>query len=155
VIPYENATSDMRAREEIRKTLSRFGCESIGFMDDNAKHEVLLAFSHRGQPVQMRISAKGWAQMWLKENPFNGYRRMTRHEYEQKALTQGRIAVNSILRDWVKAQITIIESGIVSFEAVFMPFMLTNDGRTIIERMSETNLLPPPEAPKVVQISNR
>jgi hypothetical protein len=68
------------------------------------------------------------------------------------ALQQGRIAVNSILRDWVKAQITIIESGIVSFEAVFLPFMLTADGRTVIEKIKDTNLLPPSEAPKVVQI---
>lgn len=38
-IPYSAATSDMRAREEIKKILTRFGCESIGFMDDNVKHE--------------------------------------------------------------------------------------------------------------------
>jgi hypothetical protein len=151
-IPYASATSDMRAREEIRKTLSRFGCESIGFMDDNMRHEVLLAFTHRGQQIQMRVSARGWAQMWLKENPYNGRRRLNRQEYEQAALQQGRIAVNSILRDWVKAQITIIESGIVSFEAVFLPFMLTADGRTVIEKIKDTNLLPPSEAPKVVQI---
>jgi hypothetical protein len=153
-IPYASATSDMRAREEIRKILSRFGCESIGFMDDNTQHEVLLAFTHRGRQIQLRVSAKGWAAMWLKENPYNGRRRMTRHEYEQAALQQGRIATNSVLRDWVKAQITIIESGIVSFESVFLPFMLTSDGRTVIEKIKDTNLLPAPEAPKVVQISN-
>lgn len=152
-IPYASATSDMRAREEIRKILSRFGCESIGFMDDNARHEVLLAFTHRGRQIQLNVSARGWAQMWLKENPYSVHRHMTRHEYEQKALQQGRIATNSILRDWVKAQITIIESGIVSFEAVFMPFMLTADGRTVIERIKDSNLLPSPEAPKVIPIS--
>jgi hypothetical protein len=143
----------MRAREEIKKILTRFGCESIGFMDDNLKHETLLAFTHRGRQIQIRVSAKGWAAMWLKENPYNGRRRMNRHEYEQAALEQGRIAANSILRDWVKAQITIIESGIVSFEAVFMPHMITADGRTVIERIKDLpNLLPPPES-KVVQIN--
>jgi hypothetical protein len=151
-LPYASATSDMRAREEIRKILLRFGCESIGFMDDNMRHEVLLAFTHRGRQIQMTVSANGWAAMWLKENPYNGRRRRTRHEYEQAALAQGRIAVNSILRDWVKAQITIIESGIVSFEAVFMPFMLTNDGRTMIERVAGTSLLPSPDSPKVLHI---
>lgn len=152
-IPYANATSDMRAREEIKKVLTCFGCESIGFMDDNVKHETFLAFKHRGGQVQMSVSAKGWAAMWLKENPYNGRRRGTRHEYEQQALKQGHIAVNSILRDWVKAQITIIESGIVSFEAVFMPFMVTHDGRTVLERIKDTNLLPAPEQPKVVQLA--
>ena len=136
-IPYAKATSDMRAREEIKKILTNFGCESIGFMDDMKEYEVLLAFTHRGRQVQKPMSAKGWAQMWLKENPYNGRRRITRHEYEQAALKQGLIAANSVLRDWVKAHITIIESGMVSFEATFLPWMLTNDGRTVLERIEE------------------
>src|SRR5262245_20231258 len=152
-IPYASASSDMRAWDEIRKILTRFGCESIGFMDDNTRQDVLLAFSYRGQQIQMNVSAKGWAQMWLKENPWTYRHRTQRTEYEQAALRQGHVAVNSILRDWVKAQITIIESGIVSFEAVFMPYMLTNDGRTLLERVKDSNLLPPPEQPKVVSIS--
>jgi hypothetical protein len=57
------ATSGNKAREEITKTLRRFGCESIGFMDEYDKHEVLLAFTHRGRQVQLRASAKGWAQL--------------------------------------------------------------------------------------------
>src|SRR5262245_56541605 len=69
-VPYSDASSDMRAREEIKKILRRFGCESIGFMDDEVNHEVLLAFTHRTRQVQLRASAKGWAQMWLKENPW-------------------------------------------------------------------------------------
>lgn len=68
-IPYASASAGQRARDEITKVLRRFGCESIGFMDDFEKHEVLLAFTHRGRQVQLRASAKGWAQLWLKENP--------------------------------------------------------------------------------------
>jgi hypothetical protein len=128
-------------------------CESIGFMDDDAKHEVLLAFTHRGRHYQMRASAKGWAQMYLKENPWTYRHRTQRVDYEQAALKQGLVAVNSILRDLVKGQVTAIETGILSFEAVFMPFMLTADGRPLIERLAESNLLPPPEEPKVVQLA--
>jgi hypothetical protein len=151
--PYASATSNMRAREEIKKLLNRFGCEQIGFMDDNVQHEVLLAFTHRGRQVQLKASAKGWAQAFLKEKPYNNYFRKTRQQYEQEALAQGHVAVNSILRDWIKGQITAIETGILSFEAVFVPHMLTADGRTVIERMKETNLLPAPEAPKVVAMA--
>src|SRR5262249_35524883 len=131
--PYASATSDMRAREEIKKILTRFGCESVGFMDDNVRQEVLLAFTHRGRQVQLRASAKGWAQLHLKQNPWNGYRRKSRHDYEQDALRQGQIAVNSVLRDMIKSQMTALECGVLSFEAVFMPHMLMADGRTVIE----------------------
>jgi hypothetical protein len=75
-----------------------------------------------------------------------------RQEYEQRALRQGAVAANSALRDWAKGQVTMLESGFVSFDAVFMPFMLTNDGRPLIERLPETKLLPEPAPPKVVSI---
>jgi hypothetical protein len=146
-IPYASATSGENARTETIKILRRLGCESIGFMDEFDKHEVLLAFTHRGRPVQLRVSAKGWAQMYLKQNPYNGYRRRSRVDYEQDALRQGHVAVNSILRDWVKAQVTAIESGVLSFEAVFMPHMLTSDGRPLIERARD--LLPEAAGQKV------
>lgn len=151
--PYASATSGASARDEITKILRRFGCESVGFMDDFDRHEVMLAFTHRGRPVQLRASAKGWAAMFLKENPWTHRRRGQRQDYERAALRQGQIAVNSILRDWIKGQVTAVECGILQFEAVFMPYMLTDDGRPLIERLVETNLLPPPAEPKVVSIA--
>src|SRR5947209_660836 len=99
-VPYAGATSGATARDEITKVLRRFGCESVGFMDDFDKHEVLLAFKHRGRPIQLRASAKGWAQMYLKANPWSGRRRGSKVDHEQAALRQGHVAVNSILRDW-------------------------------------------------------
>jgi hypothetical protein len=103
--------------------------------------------------VQLHASAKGWAQMWLKANPWTYRHRTPRVEYEQAALRQGRMAVNSMLRDWIKGQVTAIESGLLSFEAVFMPYMLTADGRPLIERVAE--LLPKAEEPKVVALPVR
>jgi hypothetical protein len=119
-IPYAGAQSGAAARDEITKVLRRFGCESVGFMDDFDRHEVLLAFTHRGRRIQLRANAKGWAQMYLRENPWNRRRR----GYEAGARTgcaaPGHIAVNSILRDWIKGQVTAVECGILSFEAVFL-----------------------------------
>jgi hypothetical protein len=143
-VPYENATSGAKAREEITALLRRMGCESVGFMDDFEGHTVLLAFKHRGRAVELRASAKGWAQMYLRTRPYSSRSRSSRSDYEAKALRQGLIAVNSILRDWVKGQVTAVECGILSFEAVFVPHMLTHDGRPVIERMIEAKMLPAP-----------
>ena len=123
---YASATSGNRARDETVKTLRHFGCEKVGFMDDFARHEVLLHFEHRGRPVQLRVSAKGWAQMWLKANPLSHRRRKSEREHEQEALRQGHLAVSSALRDWIKGQMTTIECGALSFEAVFLSQWSTN-----------------------------
>jgi hypothetical protein len=146
-VPYASATSGAAARAETTKLLRRMGCESVGFMDNFAQHEVLLAFTHRGRPVQLRASAKGWAAMFLRAEPWTTRHRKNCVQYEASALEQGMIAVDSIIRDWAKGQVTAVECGIMSFEAVFMPHMLTNDGRTMVERMSEINLLPAPSKP--------
>lgn len=142
-VPYAHATSGSAARDEITKILSRFGCESVGFMDDFAERSVILAFKHRGRPVQLRASAKGWATMFLKANP-TGPRTKNKAAWETEALDQGFIAVNSILRDWVKGQITAVETGIMSFEAVFFAHMLTSDGRALMDVAANAGLLPPP-----------
>jgi hypothetical protein len=144
-VPYATASSGASARDEITKILRRFGCESVGFMDDFEEYSVLLAFKHRGRPVQLKASAKGWATMFLKEQPWSSRRRGSKHDYEQAALRQGLTAVNSILRDWIKGQITAVECGILSFESVFLPYMLTADGRPLIERLKVQDLLAAPE----------
>jgi hypothetical protein len=149
-VPYASAASGENARKEITKLLRRFGCESVGVTDGFGRHEVVLAFVHRGRSILLRASAKGWAQMYLRECPWTQRRRATRREYEQDALRQGLISVNSILRDWIKGQITAIECGVLSFEAVFLPYMLTADGRTVSERVDKTGLLPASESPKVI-----
>jgi hypothetical protein len=116
-------------------------------------HAVLLQFKHRGRSFQIRASVKGWAQLYLKQHPWSGRHRGTRQDYEQAAIKQGYIAASSALRDWTKAAITMIECDILSFEAVFMPFMLTSDGRPLHERASELPLLPQPEQQKVIALA--
>jgi len=143
-VPYATATSGAKAREEITKLLSRFGCADVGFMDSFAEHSVLLQFTHRGRPVQLKASAKGWAALFLREKPWNKRTRKPRAAYEAKALAQGAVAINSILRDWVKGQITAVECGMLSFEAVFMPHMIARDGRSVLEHMQSAKMLPAP-----------
>jgi len=142
-VPYEGATSGAKARDEITKMLRRFGCDSIGFMDDFEQQELVLYFKHRGQSLLLKASAKGWAALYLKEHPYNyaRHQKRSKQEHEQRALAQGLIAVNSILRDWVKGQVMAVECGILSFEAVFMPYMLTRDGVPLMERIKQTKLL--------------
>ena len=137
-IPYERATSGERAREETRRLLMRFGCSRVGFMDEFDTHSLVLAFEHRKRKVQMRASASGWAKLWLDAHPY-GYRmRCTPHEHEKRALAQGMVAVNSMLRDWVKGQIAAVECGLVEFEHVFLPYTLTSSGQTVAELAAAT-----------------
>ena len=140
-VPYAQATSGERARAEVVALLRRFGCESVGYIDDFADQSLVLAFQWRGRRVQLRASARGWAAMYLRENPWHHRRRTGKEAWERRAVEQGMVAVNSVLRDWIKGQVTAIESGLLEFDHVFLPYMLTDNGRTVAERISKETLL--------------
>lgn len=43
-----------------------------------------------------------------------------------------------IVKDWVEAQMAILETEMVRMEQVFLPYMMSGDGRTLYEVMAES-----------------
>ena len=103
-LPYENATSGGAALEDIRKLLTRFGCQRFGTMTDAEHGELIVQFTYRGQNVTAKASYRGYAAAWLRENPHGPRMRATKAQHEAKAMQQAEISVCSILRDWIKGQ---------------------------------------------------
>lgn len=143
-LPYEKTTSGERALGEIQKLLRGFGCSKFGSMIDDAEGTVLVQFEYHGRPVSVRASIKGYAAAWLKEHPFGPRSRGSLKQHERKALDIASVAVYSILRDWIKGQITAIETGILSFEGAFLGQILLPSGKTILEHATASNLLTGP-----------
>ena len=146
-LPYENSSSGERALGEIQKLLRGFGCNKIGSMIDDAEGVVLVQFEYRSRPVSVKASIKGYAAAWLKEHPHSTRTRVTKVQHERKALDIASVAVYSILRDWIKGQITAIETGILTFEGAFLGQIMLPNGRTVLEHAAASNLLPGPGAP--------
>lgn len=141
-LPYENASSGTRAINEIQKILSSFGCASFGHMIDYDKKELLIQFDHHGRKVSLRASMAGYAAAWLRQNPHTPRRRCSRSEYERRALEIAEVAVYSVLRDWVKGQVTAIETGVLTFEGAFLGQILLPSGKTVLEEATARKLLP-------------
>ena len=132
-LPYENASSGDKAFAEIQKILARFGCDNYGIMQKRAEQVTLLQFEWHGRTVQLPGHWGGYATAWLREHPHSSRSRSTIAEHKQKAMDIAQIAVCSLLRDWVKAQVTAVECSLMTFEEVFMPHMLLPDGRRMVE----------------------
>jgi hypothetical protein len=139
-LPYERATSGKAALGDIQKILKEFGAKSFGSMEDFETGDLLIQFEWRDRKVSLKASAKGYAAAYLKHHPWSSRMRSSRIDYERKALEQGMIAVYSILRDWIKGQITAVETGILSFEGAFLGQILLASGRTVLEEAEDTIL---------------
>lgn len=143
-IPYETATSGEKALSDLQKALAKFGCQSFGTMTDAEEGCTIVQFKHRGRAVHLKANWKGYATAYLKHHPLTSWTRVSREDYERRVLDQAKISVCSLLRDWVKGQVTAIECGVMSFEEAFMPHMLMSNGLRVIDHVRSDNLLPAP-----------
>lgn len=151
-LPYENATSGDRAIADIEKILRGFGCKSFGSMMQYDTGERIVQFEYRGRQVSVRASARGYATAWLRDHPYKAYgygkTRTTEAKHNQRAMDIGTVAVCSVLRDWIKGQITAVETGILTFEGAFLGQLLLSDGKTVLETVEERKMLPAPQEQK-------
>lgn len=46
-----------------------------------------------------------------------------------------------ILKDWVEAQMALLDIEMVRFEEIFLPYIQTNNGQTVYERLEEKQFL--------------
>jgi len=143
-LPYESATSGERALQEIQKILLAFGCTAFGHMREVEKRELIVQFRYRERQVSIKASAKGYAAAWLKHYPWNSRMRRSRVEHEKLALQIGNVAVYSVIRDWIKGQVTAVETGTLSFEGAFLGQILLPSGQTVMEAVQAHKLLPAP-----------
>ena len=75
----------------------------------------------------------------MRENPYSYRRKGTEEQWKRKARKIGDVAVYSILRDWIKAQVTAIETGLLTFEGVFMPHMLLPNGKRLLDHIEDVH----------------
>lgn len=144
-LPYQNTTSGDRALGDLQKLLRAFGCSKFGSMVDDAEGVLLVQFEYRGRAVSVKASTKGYAAAWLRANPLGPRSKTTKAEHERKAMQVAGVAVYSILRDWIKGQVTAIETGVLSFEGAFLGQMLISNGQTVLDYVQTSKLLPAPK----------
>jgi hypothetical protein len=53
-----------------------------------------------------------------------------------------------IIKDWVEAQMAIVDTKMVQLEQVFLPYVIMPDGRTLYERVRDARFVLPPAETK-------
>jgi hypothetical protein len=136
VVSYASNTSvtEDRSRQEIERLLMKYGASRFGCMTDYDHRVAIIEFSYRKIVIQMRIPLpdRQGAEICLYKQGSTTFRR-----------TDSAIAERygqEIRRRWrslslaLKAKLVAVEDGITTFETEFMPYMVTDDGRTVAER---------------------
>jgi hypothetical protein len=145
ILNYTTAVPAEKTIGEITSLLVRKGARSINseYCENGEVEAVSFVMPVGGLPVRFLLpsNTEGVLRVMLKEKPFNatyhGYG--NKNAYEAKFKAQANRVSWRILKDWVEAQIALIESGQAEMGQVFMPYALAEQGRTMYELFVESS----------------
>jgi len=129
---------------EIAKILSSHGARRIVTDYDEQGNPSAVAFT-----IETAIGAR---EFRLPANIPGVWRTLTRQQ--QSGKVQPRFATKEqaarvgfrILKDWIEAQVAIIEAGMAPLDEIMLPYMLAPSGRTVYEEFADSRLALPPRS---------
>jgi hypothetical protein len=135
ILNYTTKVPISKTIAEIQKILGTKGARSITVDYDSEGEPLAVMFSLEvcGQSVTFR----------LPQNTDGVHKALMRAkvawQYQERA--HARKVSWRIVKDWVEAQMAVIESGQAEMAEVFMPYALTDNGRTAFQDFKERQQL--------------
>jgi hypothetical protein len=144
-MPILNYTTTIDAHKtlgEIQKRLTQHGARRLLLDYDEDGDPVALSFQImvRGEPFHYRLPCRHHQVLaLLAKEPRPEGTRPRKLKTESQAL---RVAWR-ILKDWIEAQLAIVEASLVELPEVFLPYAITPTGETVYEQISRQGYLLP------------
>lgn len=108
--------------KSIMKNYEGESISGLSFLIDNGFQQI---------PVRLPVKVDECLEV-LKREKKNSPRSNIKTTREQAERVAWRI-----LKDWVEAQMALLDIEMVRFEEIFLPYIETNNGKTIYERLEE------------------
>lgn len=131
---YANQTSvsQEKTRQEIERTLVRYGAESFAYM--TTREASAISFDMNGRRLMFKMELPDPEERRFRLTP-TGQRRSAdaaKTEYDKAGRQRWRALLLII-----KAKLEAVESGIVTFESEFLAHTVLPSGRTVFEETRE------------------
>lgn len=142
-MPLLNYTSNVDAdktAQEIAKILSVHGASAVM---TEYKDGIISSLSFKvdlnGKPLSFRLPCD-WRPvlevMYKKTKAYSKYDSRYEQQQSQWKIQAVRTAWR-IVKDWVEAQMALVETQMVTTQQVFLPYAIMKDGKTLSEMVSE------------------
>lgn len=121
-----------RTRDEIERTLSRFGSTAQAWLRDDLKGVVTVAFKRAGHTYRFTVPSPPLSAFM--KTPSG---RWTRTEPQAAAARDAEVRRRfRSLANYVKAVLDATESGIIKADEALLPYLLLPEGDTVYQRAS-------------------
>lgn len=138
ILNYTTTVDAFKTVSEIEYILMKHGAKSIMKNYENESITGLSFLIDTGAqqiPVRLPVKVDDCLAVLRKEKEENPRKQIkdTREQAERVAWR--------ILKDWVEAQMALLDIEMVRFEEIFLPYIETNTGQTVYERLEERQFL--------------
>ena len=138
ILNYTTTVSAFKTAGEIEEILANHRAKSVMKNYENGTITGLSFLVDTGVqqiPVKLPVKVDECLKVLKKEKRENP-RKQIKDTWEQAERVAWRI-----LKDWVEAQMALLDIEMVRFEEIFLPYIETKNGQTIYERLEEKQFL--------------
>lgn len=145
-MPILNYTTDVpaeRSINQIQNMLTKKGARRIMTENDGEGNVIGFAFQIIGpdgmMSFKMPVNVEAVYKVLIKNKNYRGWNDEAR--YKENNMAQAQRVAWRILKDWIEAQMAILETEMVTLDQVFLPYAVTRLGKTLYEEMKESGHL--------------
>lgn len=139
ILNYTTKVAADKSIAQIQKNLAAHGATEILSQYDDSGSVIALSFRMKieDHPVTFRLPCDWRPVLAIIEKDVRVPRGKRTKEHALCVAWR-------IVKDWVEAQMAIIETKMVKTDQVFLPYAVAANGRTLYEAVKASNLLGPP-----------
>ena len=122
-----------RSRDEIERTLAKWGADNFMYGQQREPAMAIIAFTHKDRQIRFTVAMPTQTDPAFTLTPSTRKRRTEAQAfaaYEQAVKERWR-ALSMV----IKAKLVAVESGIVTFEQEFLPYMVLPSGQTVHQQL--------------------
>jgi len=151
ILNYTTTVEAAKTISEIQSVLQSHGARSILMTYAQNGEVEALAFEvdtlQSRVPIRLPVNVDAVVKI-LKRQRDNSPRLKYRTQTDDEILRMRQQAIRvawRILKDWVEAQMALLETEMVKMEQIFLPYMETPNGQTVFERLQGQQFMQLPE----------
>jgi len=131
LLNYTTKVPVYRSVQEIQKALVKAGASSImqDFDEEGAVSAIAFKISLNGQDISFRLPSETKAVLAVMQQDGTPRQYLT-EEHAQRVAWR-------IIKDWIEAQMAIVQTKMVTLPQVFLPYAVNHEGRTLYELVAE------------------
>jgi hypothetical protein len=132
ILNYTTSIDPAKTAAEVQHILAKGGAKQVSIdYNDGLPSALTFSITYLEQPIYFRLPCNV-------EGVYKSLCGAKGVPYSKQTMTQARRVAWRIIKDWVEAQLAIVESRQAQMTEVFLPYVVSESGQTMFQAFTES-----------------